>query len=288
MSVQSLSIMVPVQGRCVNNCAFCVSRMRDEKIVSQLQNLPFYDLYVKDYVRLLDYARGQGCNTVLITGTTEPQQNIPFLKELGLFFRLMKNPFERVEIQSSGAYVDERMLRFLRNHLGVKVFALSLSSFDDEKNSMINGMRPGAFRNTIEGFCGLVKKYDFTLRISLNLNKASYDEPATTIAKAKALGADQLTFRILYQSGNDTEQDRWIRKNTSPFIDERYSRYVKTSGKMLERLPYGLVRYSIGGLSVVVDDDCMSQHVAEDARYYVLKPDCHLYTRWDDPASRVL
>ena len=89
VTVQSLSIIALVQGRCVNNCSFCVSRMRDERIVSQLGNLPFYDLYVNDYVRLLDYARGQGCNTVLITGTTEPQQNVTFPKELGLFSRIL-------------------------------------------------------------------------------------------------------------------------------------------------------------------------------------------------------
>lgn len=68
MRIQSLSIVVP-NKRCVNSCDFCVSRMHGEDYPNMLdENLPFYDLYKRDYVRRLEFARDNGCNTVMLTG----------------------------------------------------------------------------------------------------------------------------------------------------------------------------------------------------------------------------
>ena len=51
MSVQSLSVVVP-NKKCVNNCAFCVSRMHCDQTKNQMDdNKPFYDLYLKDYLK---------------------------------------------------------------------------------------------------------------------------------------------------------------------------------------------------------------------------------------------
>lgn len=60
MKAQSLSIVVPNQG-CVNNCRFCVSHMSEHPFENQIDdNLPFFDLYLKDYLKRLEFAQQSG------------------------------------------------------------------------------------------------------------------------------------------------------------------------------------------------------------------------------------
>ena len=63
-------------------------------------------------------------------------------------------------------------------------------------------------------------------------------------------------------------------------------------GKPLGVLPYGATKYSLHGMAVVVDDDCMAKGKLpgeeKDAyKYLILQPDCKLYSQWDDPASLI-
>lgn len=51
---------------------------------------------------------------------------------------------------------------------------------------------------------------------------------------------------------------------------------------------------SLHGLSVVLDDDCMGKrdctadgNTEENYKYLILRPDCKLYSAWDDPASLI-
>ena len=72
MKIQSLSVVVPNQ-KCINNCAFCVSKMHTEDYTNQKEgNARFYDLYERDYVKRLEFARDNGCNTAALTGNSEP------------------------------------------------------------------------------------------------------------------------------------------------------------------------------------------------------------------------
>ena len=68
---------------------------------------------------------------------------------------------------------------------------------------------------------------------------------------------------------------------------QELNRYIVDNGIPLELLPFGAMRYSVHGLSTVVDLNCMNKGVKDDGsvKYLILRPDCHLYTRWDDPAS---
>jgi 2-iminoacetate synthase ThiH len=74
MKIQSLSVVVPAK-KCVNNCPFCVSKMHNEDYENMMYsgNL-YYNLYEKDFIRRLDFARDNGCNTVMLTGDCEPLQ----------------------------------------------------------------------------------------------------------------------------------------------------------------------------------------------------------------------
>ncbi len=285
---QSLSICVP-GSKCVNQCKFCVSCMHTSTYKCQMdENLPFYDLYYKDYVRRMCFAKENDANIMMITGDIEPLQNRNFLQTLAHINNDVLptkgcGSFHWIEIQTSGVLFDRNYARFLRNTVGVSILSLSLSSFDDATNAEIQQMPPKR-AISIQEVCSIAKEYDFTLRLSLNMNKMlmqSVDNSIENIFKqAKALGAEQLTFRKLYTEG-DNPQSRWIDENkVGDDVFAEIDHYVIGNGKHLGILPYGYHQYSVHGISVVVDKDCMNQGKEETSKYFVLRPDCKLYDGW--------
>lgn len=287
-NAQSLSICVPGTG-CINKCKFCVACMHTSKYKNQMdENLPFYDLYFADYVKRMCFAKENDANIMMITGDIEPLQNRHFLQTLALInqYVLPANgcgSFNWIEIQTSGVLFDRNYARFLRNTVGVSVLSLSLASFDDADNAEIQQMVPKrAIR--IEEVCSIAKEYDFTLRLSLNMNKSLMESAGGTVegifAKAKELKADQLTVRKLYTEG-DNPQSRWIEENrVEQAVFYEINEYVVKHGKHLGILPYGYHQYSVNGISVVVDEDCMNEGKTETSKYFVLRPDCKLYDGW--------
>ena len=288
MNVQSLSVVVP-NNNCINNCKFCVSHMHPENYKNQMDdNLPFFDLYLKDYLKRLDFAQRNGCNTVMLTGNSEPQQNRKFLTYFGLFMQLMKHPFDWIEMQTTGALLDNNYLRFLRNHVGVNIISLSVSSFDQFQNQEIISC---PVQINLKELCENIKKYDFTLRLSLNLSDAFNDYSPEELFSTcyEEFLADQVTLRVLYSNSNDTPQSKWVSQHAmnSDKIEEINS-FIKTYGTVLGKLPYGATKYSYNDMSIVLDDDCMGKRNDNDAyKYLILRPDCKLYSSWDDKASLI-
>lgn len=295
-NAQSLSICVPGK-KCVNQCKFCVSCMHADAYKNQMdENLPFYDLYLEDYVRRMIFAKENDANIMMITGDIEPLQNRHFLQTLALINKYVLpqrgcSAFNWIEIQTSAVGFDKNYARFLRNTVGVSVLSLSLSSFDNEKNAEIVGM-PKNMKVNIQEVCGLAKEYDFTLRLSLNMSQEMLRSIGGTLnfkiiekifTKAQSLGADQVTFRKFYTDG-DNEQSKWITENAVPDeFFESLHHYVKNYGRLIGTLPYGYNQYSINGISVVIDEDCMNEAKAqkETSKYFVIRPDCKLYDGWN-------
>lgn len=298
MKAQSLSVVVPNQ-QCINNCRFCVSHMADQPFKNQIDdNLPFFDLYLKDYLRRLEFAQQNGCNTVMLTGNAEPQQNRKFLTYFGLFLQLMRNPFSWIEMQTTGVLLDQNYLRFLRNHVGVNLISLSLSSFNDTENADIIRI-PQNQRFSVKELCREILRYDFSLRLSLNLSSAfEHHTPEELFDICKSLGANQVTLRVLYSDGDTTEQAKWVNehKASKEYIDTLVS-CIRDRGTFLGQLPFGAMKYSLNGMSVVLDDDCMGKQVSnvdhqktqelDTYKYLILQPNCKLYSQWDDPASLI-
>lgn len=293
MKIQSLSVVVP-NKKCINNCRFCVSRMHESPYKNMMdENLPFFDLYQRDYIKRLEFARDNGCNTVMLTGNSEPQQNRSFLQAFGTMNNNLSKPFRWIEMQTTGVLLDESYLRFLRNHVGVSTISVSLSAFDDDINAEYNGTLP-QLKVNLRKLCALIKKYDFNLRLSVNM--ADYftgrsPEEILTYARQELL-ADQVTFRVLYTSTDDvnaqTQQDKWILEHgASPETLDAIKKYVTEKGRALEILEFGAVKYSVMGMSTVIDDDCMSTVPKESLKYVILQPNCKLYSKWDDPASLI-
>ena len=294
MRIQSLSVCVP-SGKCINDCKFCCVKMSESPYKDQVTgNLRFYDLYENDFLKRMEFARDNGCNTCMLTGDVEPQQNIPFLKIFGDMNRKLERPFRNIEIQTTGAFIDDEKLRFFRNHVGITTIAISVSCLNnDEKNKEIIGMKDRDFN--LKNLCSEIKRYDFNLRLSLNVTDnlilkkepASRFTPKEVFSLCKKLGADQVTFRGLYTSNNNTEQDKWIDENTRKGTMPNFSgfffdlkRVIRENGTYLDTLEYGSDRYSYEGISVVVDEDCMSKGINKDAvKYLILRPNCKLYSK---------
>ena len=286
MKIQSISICVP--GGCYNRCKFCVSRMHTEKYANKIDR-SHHDIYHEDYIKRLLFARDNGCNTLIITGAGEPLINKSFIE---YFFELnnnLPNPFHWLEIQTSGATLDDEYLVFLRNG-GVSTISLSLSSlFSDAENTKYNDPVKKEYSIKITELCAKIKSYDFNLRLSLNMtdfyNSTSPEEIFNRLVELKI---DQVTFRILYKSGTDCEQDRWIDEHAcDKNVINRITEYVKEQGSKLEVLPFGAIKYSVAGVSTVIDDDCMSKEVSDTLKYVILRENCKLYSKWDDSGSLI-
>ena len=50
---------------------------------------------------------------------------------------------------------------------------------------------------------------------------------------------------------------------------------------------YGFIQYSVKGISTVIDDNCMSKDNIDEIKYAILRPNGHLYSRWDDTGSLI-
>lgn len=287
MQIQSLSIDVP--AGCPNNCNFCVSRMHDNLYPNLIDE---DNLYAKlQYKKRLQFARDNGCNTIMLTGSGEPLMNREFLERFAGWNYSLKNPFVWIEMQTSGVGLNDEYCRFLNNIVGVNTISLSLSDmFNDENNCEMNGTPQDKWIG-IKELCNIIKKQGINLRLSLNMTDV-YDNifVDSIFNHAKYLGADQITFRELYQSGNpDLPQNKWIEKHACSYTKmHEIEQYILIMGNPLEYLPYGVRKYSIKEMSVVIDNDCMSKSSEKETlKYLILRPNCRLYSRWDDKGSLI-
>ena len=301
MHIQSLSIVVPSKG-CINKCPFCVSRMVGSDGYENLMDInhPYYDINVREYLKRMCFVADNGCQTLMLTGTAEPQQNKQFLATFALLHQQIGSPFTNIEMQTTGFRLDcdRDYIRFLRNFVGVNTIALSINSLDNTVNCAILGHEPeynpitgrpvAEFR--LDMLCDLLKEYDFNIRCCFNLSSA-FDqmevEEIFNAAKNK-YHANQVTFRKLYSSSSETEQGEWIKKNAvSQSTVHEIETYLAGS-PVIGKTMYGATCYDVNGMSVIYDQDCMGKNPETDVKkYLILRPNCKLYSQWDSKASLV-
>lgn len=284
MSIQSLSILVPCGDHCWNNCSFCVSRAHSEdygQSIITANNIP------QSYLDRVQFARDAGCDSLILTGTTEPQQNLPFIYRFLNLNRTLRTPFYNITIQTTGSGITQTELERM-SMAGINTLALSVSSFDDITNWNIIHT-PGNKRIlSLVSLISYAKYYNMNVRLCVNLTDAFINyRPANFFEYATLNHVDQLTFRKIYSTNSGPQAD-WIAAHEFP--EEKFkeiNNYVCTTGKPINRLPFGAIKYDVNGISTVVDDDCMSQHNIEEIRYYILRDNGHLYSRWDSTASLI-
>lgn len=293
MNIQSLSVCVPAK-KCINDCKFCCSKMHAADYVDRFTDICAYSDYSDDMRKRLMYARDNGCNTCMLTGNNEPQQNKEFLRVFAEINKTLASPFLNIEMQTSGAFIDKKFLDFLKHSVGVTTIAVSVSCLDDDEanREMIQTKDANL---TLATFCREIKERNINLRLCLNMNDSMLRHheytPENIVALCRELGADQITFRALWSSEDGSEQSKWIAENvtnvTLDFIEELKADVI-AKGKYLETLEYGASRYDYYGFSVVVDEDSMSQEANKTAvKYLIFRPDGHLYSKWDSKASLI-
>lgn len=303
MSIQSISVVIPTKG-CVNNCKFCVSKMHDNPYCDKFDEI--------QYRKRIKYADRNKVNTLILTGTGEVLQNSRFLHLLEGVLIKENHPFPNVELQTTGILLDQVSenirsgkpeyfnVLFLKA-LGVNTISLSVSDiFDSENNWNIIGT-PEKLRRDLPELCKFIKDQGFNLRLSLNMINI-YDEksPEEILDQCKYLGANQITFRELYHSDDDSPQTRWVKNNvckkqTISKLQLHIAGETRPAGKTtfmadphgerLYRLPFGAMVYSINGMSVAIDDNCMSKNNNDDLKYVILRENGKLYCQWDDEGS---
>lgn len=284
MKIQSLSIVIPTV-KCINNCPFCVSRTHDNNY--NIVNGEFFD---QDYMDRLEYARDNGTNTVILTGTGEPLQNKDFINKFADFNKKLKSPFLNIEIQTTGVFLNDENLEWLRKDIRVKTISLSVSDlFDDENNMNIIGVKK-ELQFKLKDLIEKIKSYGFNIRLSLNmLNNIQKHTTEQLFEKIFEFNFDQVTFRKMWTSNNNTNIDKWIIKNeTNQKYIDNIEYYIKKNGKIIGKLTFGATQYSLNEISFVIDDNCMDdKEIKNDIKYLILRENAKLYKKWDNKASLV-
>lgn len=289
MQIQSLSIDVPVK-KCVNDCPFCVVQLHPTGYENRIMDPNTTVLVEHDYIARLQFARDNGCNTVMFTGEGEPLQSREFLNDFMGWNELLNTPFRWIELQTTGVMLTDKTLDWLRKKIGVTTISLSVADLFDNDNNLDTIFVPNALRFDLTTLAQQIVKKGFILRFSLNLLKSlERRSPANVIARMAAMGAQQVTFRVMYKTPYMSQpQYQWIANNevSDDWVSQLIS-YIRATGVPLERLPYGPMRYALHDMSCVVDDDCMATDSKEELKYLILRPDCHLYSKWDQKASLI-
>jgi sulfatase maturation enzyme AslB (radical SAM superfamily) len=295
MKIQSLSVEIPRKKRCINDCPFCVSKMREDEYYNHIEDTQSErrSIYHQEFRNRLQFARDNGCNTMILTGQGEPIQNMKFIDELFEMNASIRNPFLWIELQTTGVMLDDEKLEYFKRK-GVSTIALSVADiFNDLSNNKIIGTPPKGYIE-LNDLCKRIKKFHFNLRLSINMIRIyDYVTAENIFDRLKDLGADQVIFREFYEEGNGGSEDEWIRENKA--LDRTLlmvQEYIESNGRKLERLPFGATRYSLDGISTVLDRNCMVQNEvkSEDEdpiRYLILRPNVKLYSRWNDKGSLI-
>lgn len=283
MNIQSLSIVVPT-GECWNHCKFCVSRQHCEKYgenIVSAQNIP------QSYLNRISFVRDEGCNSMILTGTAEPQQNLPFIYALLDKNWQLRKPFYNISLQTTGTNLNPEEIKKLAA-AGITTLALSISSLDDEHNWDIISAPEKVRTMKILDLIAYAKENGMNVRACFNLTSEFNNiKPGQLFRWATTYHVDQVTFRKIYKSGNNDES-KWIENHE--FSEERfkiYQEYVHMDGVPISKLPYGYLQVSVHGISTVIDDNCMAKENIEEMKYAILRPNGHLYSRWDDTGSLI-
>ena len=294
MKIQSLSICVPLpegDRHCFNACRFCVSKMHEEEYPCLPSDTMLANVrWENEFRKRLEFARDNGCNTVMLTGQNEPQQNMPFMRRFSVINQRLPSSFKWIEIQTTGAGLKREGLLSLQDY-GITTISLSVSSLDSDVNALIN-CTPKYLKVDIGDLIFEARNIGFNIRLSLNMNKAILSdfeaEGYSMFQKIKSFRPDQVTFRKLYAAPG-TCQAAWVEKEATKENElKKIEDHIKRNGTLLNILEYGQLQYGLDGISYVVDNDCMAkEQKAGIYKYLILRPNMHLYSQWDQSSSLI-
>lgn len=288
---QSLSIDVP--WKCPNACKYCVSAMHEEDLWEIIKSKSDFEDYRRKYVDAMTFIKDRWTDTLILTWSlSDPIVNNWFLEFLGsVNDDLWDKKFRKMEIQTSWILIDDAKLDLLEE-IWIKTISISLSSLDSKENVEISWIKQKLAFNIPE-LTKKIKDRWFNLRLSFNLNKSYHEEFKNGVEwffeKCESLWADQVIFRELYSSG-EWEIDDWIKENKfDDALLRKIKRYIVKNGRVLWRLPFWQLLYSVNWkISTLIDDNSMnSKWLTAVQKFSILRPDWKLYSHWDDKGSLI-
>lgn len=280
-NIKSLSISVPAAG-CVNDCKFCVSKMKDD-----WKCFGTTDEYLTEEAirNAINAGIKAGIKSVIITGTVEPLQNMKIVQRICKVFREIDPADVSLEIQTSLCYgaMTTPYIKKL-NDWGVDVVAVSIASFNDETNYKIMGIPVSRWHSIYDAF-DYINCTDMTLRVCINVSDMTFSKrmfyfgdtlEEQILEEIQSLGANQITIRRLYNDGSDTPQAKWIKEHE--LSEDFWSGFKNTLSEIC--VPVNSIDWLLDGYKHIrIDEDCMGKQ--DESRYWVLRPDGKIYLGWD-------
>jgi hypothetical protein len=245
------------------------------------QKLPKLDFDWDRFDRAIQYVmtKEQQINTALITGRGEPTLYLDHLE--GLIQRLRVSFL--TELQTNGT-----KLALLAGHqlgsfwyAGLTTIALSVCSMDPERSNQIMGIKEDFNFHDLIGRL----RDKFTIRLLYLLTAQDIDPEhrdakwfASTINKAKELGAHQITFRPVSTPdwGGDPEIRQWATKHGDR---ADYGHIFDGIGTKLWSMSWGGQIYDVGGVSVCYADCLTDKPELDQPRSYIFDGK-HLRYSW--------
>ncbi|MEE3309318.1 radical SAM protein [Sharpea azabuensis] len=307
-NVQSLSICCPSPtGRCINHCKTCTARQHENPYKNKFCTAKSDSIeYWNDVIKRMRQAQDDGCTTVMLTGSNEPQQNLAWLQGLYLAMKSLDKPFNNIEIQTTGAMLNYDFLKMLKM---IGVTTVAVSTFNILDDTINREIEESADKNlNIQQLCDNIEELGMNVRICVNvtdyvltenqrrtLQRDTETEKVAHIIeyvnnllnRCHELHANQVTFRKMW-ANEGTPEAEWIHNNEdySGYILDEIKTAVKSNGTLLNVLPYGAARYDYLGFSIVIDTDSMAKDETNTAtKYYIIREDGKMYSSWDSAAS---
>jgi molybdenum cofactor biosynthesis enzyme MoaA len=257
---------------CNKNCTYCVSVMTGFTERSGL------DIMLRNIDKVKTFAERAQVTSVLLTGKGEPTLNMHDVKRLAWQFREYA-----LELQTNGI----RLSRYLDRvdelyECGFDVIAISLDSDADFKRSI-----------------PLIKKINdvgMSVRITVNVSDKlhAYGSFNAVFNYAKKYGVLQVLFRKLTSPSNSKSDkaSQWIKDHAENGMYESIvsdmNGYIKDRGTQTRVLNTGEIVWSVDEISLVSIDYCLQEMSdGQDLRSIIFHEDGHLYTQWNDNASRL-
>jgi len=261
---------------CNKNCKYCVSVMtgftEKHSIVYMLRNLK----------KVHTFAKRAGITSVLLTGKGEPTLNITDIEILAYEFNMYA-----LELQTNGILLSQDLE--LVGNLQIWGFDTIAISIDSDRD--------------FERMIPVIKKINdegMTARITVNVcdKLQKYSTFKSILAYAKTHGALQVLFRKLSVPTRDNKSEapaEWIKVHGETGFYEKYdmitqelNKAIQTRGEQIRVLNTGEIVWSVDNVSVVSIDYCIQEESdGNDIRSLIFHEDGHLYTQWNDDATRL-
>ena len=297
MKIQSVSICCPAK-KCINHCATCTARQHEDNYFDKYSSMKKCDTfqYWEDVILRLEHIRHKGCDTIMLTGSNEPQQNRRWLESLFLAMKILPDPYPNIEMQTTGAFINKDYVEYLKA-CGLTTLAISTYNiFDDEVNQAIEVCADNNL--CLADLCENAYNANLNIRLCINVTDfvsagLNVEDPRDCVEKildrCAELHASQVTFRKMW-CREGTPEARWISEfcKHDEEILKTVKEIVRAKGILLKTLPYGAGLYEYKGFTIVIDTDSMAKRANETAlKYAIIREDGKAYSSWDDEKSLI-